>query len=67
MRGVRKPYLPDRSCADFGRQFTCRKKWARDWYGVRYCSERCRRSTVRYTGVRPDEKGTLQFKAQGRT
>ncbi|WP_339807070.1 DUF2256 domain-containing protein [uncultured Marinobacter sp.] len=25
------------------RPFTWRRKWARDWDSVRYCSERCRR------------------------
>ena len=27
-----------------GRPFAWRKKWARDWESVVYCSERCRRS-----------------------
>ena len=25
-------------------RWTWRKKWARDWENVRYCSERCRRA-----------------------
>ena len=29
-------------CAVCGRTITWRKKWARDWEQVRYCSERCR-------------------------
>jgi hypothetical protein len=29
-------------CARCGRPFTWRRKWARDWDAVRYCSDRCR-------------------------
>ncbi|WP_416897518.1 MAG: DUF2256 domain-containing protein [Minwuia sp.] len=41
--GHTKPHLPEKVCAACGRPFTWRKKWARDWENVRYCSERCRR------------------------
>ena len=30
-------------CLTCGLPFTWRKKWARDWATVKYCSERCRR------------------------
>ena len=30
-------------CAACGRSFEWRRKWARDWDQVRYCSDRCRR------------------------
>jgi len=33
---------PDRICATCGRPFSWRKKWARDWGNVRYCSKACR-------------------------
>ena len=36
--------LPRRTCACCGRTFAWRRKWARDWENVRYCSDRCRRS-----------------------
>nr|WP_319802691.1 DUF2256 domain-containing protein [Marinobacter nanhaiticus] len=39
----RKPHLPTKICATCNRPFTWRRKWARDWAQVRYCSERCRR------------------------
>ncbi len=39
---VRKGDLPTKICATCGRPFTWRKKWARDWDAVRYCSDRCR-------------------------
>lgn len=34
--------LPEKTCAACARVFTWRKKWARDWERVRYCSDRCR-------------------------
>jgi hypothetical protein len=38
----RKPNLPEKICAACGRAFAWRKKWARDWEQVRYCSDACR-------------------------
>lgn len=35
--------LPDKACVACGRRITWRKKWARDWSAVRYCSGACRR------------------------
>jgi hypothetical protein len=43
-RSCRQSDLPTRRCERCGRLFTWRKKWARDWENVRYCSERCRRN-----------------------
>ena len=40
----RKGDLPTKICATCGRPFTWRRKWARDWEAVRYCSRRCRNS-----------------------
>ena len=40
---IKKQNLPQKICVACGRPFTWRKKWARDWSQVRYCSERCRR------------------------
>lgn len=40
---------PDKTCASCGRRIEWRKKWARDWEQVRYCSDACRRRKV--TGV----------------
>ncbi|MGG7643964.1 DUF2256 domain-containing protein [Rhodovulum sp. YNF3179] len=42
-RQRRKGDLPEKTCAVCGRPFAWRRKWARDWEAVRYCSERCRR------------------------
>ncbi|MDX1634197.1 MAG: DUF2256 domain-containing protein [Marinobacter sp.] len=40
----KKPHLPSKTCPVCQRDFNWRKKWARDWPNVRYCSERCRRT-----------------------
>ena len=34
---------PPKPCAACGREIEWRKKWARDWEQVRYCSDACRR------------------------
>lgn len=41
-RGVKKQDLPQKTCATCGKPFVWRKKWARDWDAVKYCSDRCR-------------------------
>lgn len=33
--------IPTRLCQTCGRRFAWRKKWARDWEQVRYCSQAC--------------------------
>ncbi|MBC7579763.1 DUF2256 domain-containing protein [Tardiphaga sp.] len=38
----RKADLPTKTCLVCGRPFTWRKKWARDWENVKFCSDRCR-------------------------
>jgi hypothetical protein len=42
MKGVRKEHLPSKPCAVCGRPFVWRRKWARVWDEVKYCSDRCR-------------------------
>ncbi len=39
-----KTTLPAKTCPCCGRPFAWRKKWARVWDEVKYCSERCRRT-----------------------
>jgi hypothetical protein len=41
----KKADLPTKTCAHCGRPFGWRKKWARNWAEVRYCSDACRRHT----------------------
>ena len=38
-----KQFLPSKPCATCGRPMTWRKKWARNWDEVKYCSDACRR------------------------
>ncbi|WP_459678321.1 DUF2256 domain-containing protein [Acidisoma sp. 7E03] len=38
----RKADLPTKLCAACGRPFAWRRKWARDWEAVKFCSDRCR-------------------------
>ncbi|MCQ8241873.1 DUF2256 domain-containing protein [Rhizosaccharibacter radicis] len=42
-RGVAKADLPSKPCARCGRPFSWRRKWARCWDEVRFCSDACRR------------------------
>jgi hypothetical protein len=39
----KKSFLPTKLCAVCKRPFVWRKKWAKQWDQVKYCSERCRR------------------------
>lgn len=43
----KKSDLPSKICASCGLPFTWRKKWARAWDEVRYCSERCKSEAKR--------------------
>lgn len=38
----KKLNLPTKICAACQRPFAWRKKWARDWDSVKFCSDRCR-------------------------
>ena len=42
MKMRRKSDLPTKTCAACGRPFAWRRKWARVWHEVRYCSDWCR-------------------------
>lgn len=42
---------PTKICAVCGRTITWRKKWARDWVDVKYCSDGCRRRSKGATGT----------------
>ncbi len=41
---MKKQYLPTKICVVCQRPFAWRKKWAKVWNEVKYCSERCRRN-----------------------
>tara|TARA_B100001250_G_C19350371_1_gene593118 strand:- start:107 stop:499 length:393 start_codon:yes stop_codon:yes gene_type:complete len=38
-----KTNIPQKSCSSCGRSFTWRKSFTRNWEGVKYCSNACRR------------------------
>ncbi|MGL4313799.1 MAG: DUF2256 domain-containing protein [Sphingomonas sp.] len=40
--GIARRDLPSKTCPVCNRPFTWRKKWARDWEKVIYCSDKCR-------------------------
>ncbi|MFN3236485.1 MAG: DUF2256 domain-containing protein [Pseudomonadales bacterium] len=48
----KKPNLPHKICVVCQKPFAWRKKWARDWEQVKYCSERCKRQRPG-DGVKP--------------
>lgn len=52
-RAPRKADLPTKTCPVCQRPFAWRRKWARDWDQVRYCSDACRRGTPRGRGAQP--------------
>jgi len=39
---VKKSDLPSKTCLHCGLPFAWRKKWARAWDEIKYCSERCK-------------------------
>jgi hypothetical protein len=39
----KKADLPTKPCTTCGRPFAWRKKWAKVWEQVKYCSDRCRK------------------------
>lgn len=41
---IKKSDLPTKMCPICNRPFTWRKKWAKDWDNVKYCSEKCKRN-----------------------
>ncbi|MDO6597264.1 DUF2256 domain-containing protein [Oceanihabitans sp. 2_MG-2023] len=41
---MKKQHLPEKICIVCNRPFTWRKKWAKHWEAVKYCSVRCRKN-----------------------
>jgi len=39
-----KAALPSKPCTACGRAMAWRKRWAKNWAEVKYCSEACRRA-----------------------
>ncbi|WP_090707053.1 DUF2256 domain-containing protein [Daejeonella rubra] len=42
MKTVKKENLPVKICIVCERPFSWRKKWAKVWQDVKYCSDKCR-------------------------
>ncbi|WP_083626469.1 DUF2256 domain-containing protein [Rhodovulum sp. ES.010] len=55
----RKADLPTKTCASCGRPFAWRRKWAKDWDSVRFCSVRCRRGRLHGTAPSPASKSPI--------
>ncbi|MGC9417541.1 MAG: DUF2256 domain-containing protein [Rhodovulum sp.] len=55
----RKADLPHKTCTACNRPFVWRRKWAKDWEHVRYCSERCRRAARAGSGPSPRSKSPI--------
>ncbi|PWS26522.1 DUF2256 domain-containing protein [Pedobacter yonginense] len=43
MKNVKKENLPSKICLVCQKPFSWRKKWAKNWDDVKYCSERCKK------------------------
>jgi hypothetical protein len=41
---IKKAELPTKTCASCGLPFVWRRKWAKNWNDVKFCSDRCRHS-----------------------
>ena len=52
MKMRKKADLPQKTCTACGLPFTWRRKWARDWDAVKYCSDRCRHGGAPGAGER---------------
>ncbi|KAA0873756.1 DUF2256 domain-containing protein [Nitrincola tapanii] len=54
---IKKQHLPEKICVVCQRPFRWRKKWAKVWLEVRYCSEACRRTRRTSVSVKEIEDG----------
>ncbi|XZE18730.1 DUF2256 domain-containing protein [Pirellulaceae bacterium SH449] len=53
-----KENLPSKVCSTCKLPFTWRKKWAKTWTDVKYCSERCKRSRPKSSEQSEKQIGT---------
>ena len=44
---MKKSELPEKVCPVCKLPFSWRKKWAKNWDNVKYCSEKCRRTKAK--------------------
>jgi len=57
LAGTAKRDLPQKTCVSCGKPFSWRRKWARDWDHVKFCSDRCRSAGAVRPGGDPEEPG----------
>ncbi|WP_235985906.1 DUF2256 domain-containing protein [Acinetobacter baretiae] len=48
---MKKQHLPEKICIFCDRPFSWRKKWARCWDEIKYCSERCKREGKKHQSL----------------
>ncbi|MDA8563921.1 DUF2256 domain-containing protein [Mariniblastus sp.] len=61
MMAHHKSMLPEKICPVCGRPFAWRKKWAKVWEEVKFCSERCRRRKLSSgTAVTEDKDNDIE-------
>ncbi|MEI6159456.1 MAG: DUF2256 domain-containing protein [Roseococcus sp.] len=53
----KKPNLPEKICTACARPFAWRKKWARNWEEVRFCSDACRDGRYAKARLAPPARG----------
>ncbi|MBM3967879.1 MAG: DUF2256 domain-containing protein [Planctomycetes bacterium] len=51
----KKINLPEKRCEQCGRSFAWRKKWAKVWEQVRFCSDRCKRDCQKQVKIQKQE------------
>ncbi|MFZ4059259.1 MAG: DUF2256 domain-containing protein [Ferruginibacter sp.] len=49
MKRIKKENLSTKICVVCNRPFSWRKKWAKVWHEVKYCSDQCRRNKTATT------------------
>ncbi|MBF7681995.1 DUF2256 domain-containing protein [Acinetobacter sp. B5B] len=52
---MKKQHLPEKICIFCDRPFSWRKKWARCWDEIKYCSERCKREGKKHQSLDDEE------------
>ena len=57
---MKKGNLPSKICVACGQPVEWRKKWAKVWEDVKYCSERCRRERNLVSGDNTENRLKLE-------
>ncbi|WP_347816051.1 DUF2256 domain-containing protein [uncultured Planktomarina sp.] len=55
MKMRKKSDLPSKICRTCARPYVWRKKWAKTWNEVQYCSDKCRKLRPPAVGVTDDD------------